>query len=464
MPNVNVNLPVPALSHNENPVAERVVMKSFVDTLGATTQSLVDILGAPNPARVCVDTGCLDVELESISLQETILMTESVVETEEGARLIHEEHVSVSLSTTTVPQEDADRTLSNDSGVSKDQDVLNDSSMTGTAPDATKSNTTDVIQRNVLHGNLVRAIRDNDAEKANHFFLQCKHHKVPIEVKHLRGLFNLAISKQDPITALRALQCYKEVTDDSATHELMYAQVCEAVGLVHWRVANMGLFVRMVLDLQQDLRELDEKCRKRCFPVLLVSLLRQPVHRIGRMAKGLYHFMEQNDYPLTPDKMAHILVFSKYHRQDDLSFPSVLARLVDTGFRPFPPVAILVLQNLFPYTNVDKTIVAMKAIIKLQSSWQAGDKFPNYRVDLGTLEHIMAAAARKGSFDLNLLVWDLMDLLGYEPTECMYESTIQGFAMGFRQDHNMFTVLGEMEEQGYTPSRALIRSLSRSLR
>ena len=141
-----------------------------------------------------------------------------------------------------------------------------------------------------------------------------------------------------------------------------------------------------------------------------------------------------------------------------------LVILLLKGFRPYPPVAIHVLQSLFPYTDLDETIVAMEAILKLQSSWEPGDRHADYRVDLGTLEHISAAAARKGSFDLNLLVWDLMDLLGYEPTQCMYENTIHGFAMGYRQDHNMLAVLGEMEERGYQPSRALIRSLSRSLR
>ena len=76
----------------------------------------------------------------------------------------------------------------------------------------------------------------------------------------------------------------------------------------------------------------------------------------------------------------------------------------------------------------------------------------------------MAAAARKGCFELNILVWDLVDMLGYEPTVSMYENTLQGFVMGVRQDHNVFAVLGEMEERGFSPSRALIRSLSLSIR
>lgn len=141
-----------------------------------------------------------------------------------------------------------------------------------------------------------------------------------------------------------------------------------------------------------------------------------------------------------------------------------LSSLLASGHRLYPPIAINVLQNLFPYTDIKGTIVALKSIIQLQSSWEPGKPHPNYKVDLGTLEHIMAAAARKGSFELNLLVWDLVDLLGYEPTISMYESTMQGFVMGPRQDQNAFVVLAEMEEQGFQPSRALIRSLSRSIR
>ena len=143
---------------------------------------------------------------------------------------------------------------------------------------------------------------------------------------------------------------------------------------------------------------------------------------------------------------------------------SLILILCTVGHRPSPNLAIQVLQNLFPYTKIDETILALKAIIQLQSSWEPGALYPTYKVDIGILEHIMAAAARKGAFELNILVWDLVDLLGYEPTEFMYENTIQGFAMGAQQDHNVFGVLSEMEERGFSPSRALIRSISRSIR
>jgi hypothetical protein len=141
-----------------------------------------------------------------------------------------------------------------------------------------------------------------------------------------------------------------------------------------------------------------------------------------------------------------------------------LDSLLFVGHRPAPSLAIQVLLNLFPYTDMDETVLALKSIMQLQSSWEPGAPYPAYKVDVGILEHIMAAAARSGAFEVNILVWDLVDLLGYEPTEFMYENTIHGFARVPQQDHNVFGVLGEMEERGFTPSRALIRSLSRYLR
>ena len=110
------------------------------------------------------------------------------------------------------------------------------------------------------------------------------------------------------------------------------------------------------------------------------------------------------------------------------------------------------------------TSVALWALLELQSTTQPSDRYQSYRVDIGTLEQITAAGARKASPELNLMVWDLVEMLGYQPTEAMYENTIQAFCMAYRQDHSVFAVLAEMQSNGYEPSRALIRSISRSLR
>ena len=120
--------------------------------------------------------------------------------------------------------------------------------------------------------------------------------------------------------------------------------------------------------------------------------------------------------------------------------------------------AISVLQNLFPFKNFDAVMTTLEAISELHTRDSA------YQIDIGTLESITAAAASRGRHAICLKVWDMLDTQGIQPTETMYENTCTAFIMAFRQDENGFAVLGEMEAKGYTPSRALIRSLSRSLR
>lgn len=129
-----------------------------------------------------------------------------------------------------------------------------------------------------------------------------------------------------------------------------------------------------------------------------------------------------------------------------------------TGHQPKVATAISVLQNLFPFNNFDATMMAMESINALQS------KSTDYQVDIGTLEMITAAAATRGRYRICLKAWDILEAQGLGPTDTFYENTITAFAMGFRQDANCFAALGEMEARGYKPTRALIRSITRSIR
>jgi hypothetical protein len=61
-------------------------------------------------------------------------------------------------------------------------------------------------------------------------------------------------------------------------------------------------------------------------------------------------------------------------------------------------------------------------------------------------------------------VWDMLDVLGYEPSEAIYENTVTAFAMNTFTYREAFTVLAEMETRGFKPSRALIRSFSLHVR
>lgn len=69
----------------------------------------------------------------------------------------------------------------------------------------------------------------------------------------------------------------------------------------------------------------------------------------------------------------------------------------------------------------------------------------------------MASARR--NIDLNLLVWDLVEQSGYNPSESMFEDVIMSFA-AMRQDTDMYAALTDMETVGFVPSHLLIRYIA----
>lgn len=66
----------------------------------------------------------------------------------------------------------------------------------------------------------------------------------------------------------------------------------------------------------------------------------------------------------------------------------------------------------------------------------------------------MASARR--NIDLNLLVWDMVEQSGYNPSESMFEDVIMSFA-AMRQDTDMYAAMTDMESVGFVPSHLLIR-------
>lgn len=100
----------------------------------------------------------------------------------------------------------------------------------------------------------------------------------------------------------------------------------------------------------------------------------------------------------------------------------------------------------------------LRAIHKLQSE-TSDTTTEDYRVDLGTLETISMAAVQDRNVDLNLLVWDLVELFGYQPTEGMFEDVILSFAAS-KSDRNLFAAMADMEKNGFVPSRTLLRQIA----
>jgi pentatricopeptide repeat protein len=123
-----------------------------------------------------------------------------------------------------------------------------------------------------------------------------------------------------------------------------------------------------------------------------------------------------------------------------------------------------ILHNQYPFTDVHHTKSILNSILRLQKESIAIENGLDYRVDFGTLEYVTYAAAKRKSTDLILLVWDIVEMLEYTPSESMYENTIQSFVMSKRQDHKAFAVLADMEQKGFVPSRALLSTMNRSIR
>jgi hypothetical protein len=114
-------------------------------------------------------------------------------------------------------------------------------------------------------------------------------------------------------------------------------------------------------------------------------------------------------------------------------------------------------NNFIRSTDTDATHEILSIIQKLQLDIAVIESPPvdDYRIDLGMLEAISMASARK-NVDLTLLVWDLVELFGYAPTAGMFEDVIMSFAATY-QNENMFSALSDMERNGFVTSPGLLK-------
>jgi len=193
--------------------------------------------------------------------------------------------------------------------------------------------------------------------------------------------------------------------------------------------------------------------------VAALSCHRNPF--VNSYAKPIMEYILDNDFPqLNPELYEHILAIATHRNTgSDYSLPHsrVLSQLVSNGYRPKPETVVNLLHCMHPFDDHEATHEILSVIQKLHpedaSSSLSADE--DYRVELGILESISMASARK-NIDLNLLVWDIVELFGYNPTESMFEDVIMSFA-ATKQDENMFTAMVDMEKNGFVPSHSLLR-------
>lgn len=285
---------------------------------------------------------------------------------------------------------------------------------------------------------------------------QCLKRGVKMSAKILNALFTLQC-QTDPMKAQEILTHLEHSHGPPSVK--LYEQLCDAVGILdHRKHGQDHMLERFVTKLRFKIMTFDVDVQKRLYPRLLVSMVKQKVPMIGYKAHQLYEFMRQNNFPLNVQQMEEAMSFARYTRKNELPYHELLHMCVQEGHKPKFQTAIGVLQQLFPFNNFDATMMAMEAVNKLQA------KSSNYQVDIGTLEMITGAAATRGRYHICLKAWDILEAQGVQPSETIYENIVTAFIMGYKQDLNCFSALGDMEARGFKPSRALIRSVTRSLR
>jgi hypothetical protein len=321
----------------------------------------------------------------------------------------------------------------------------------------------------------------------------------------------------DVFVAYRVLQCYRRRRiqrgaagelgshADAAVPDSMagwYRLLCYQIRNAEPRGggASTHEIEALVRGVVADVQALGDADKRTVLPLLVVSLAAQRSVRAGRFARPLFEQLADLSAPedeeeedgggegagagrlagLDPSFLEHLLAQARYLRRDDLPYPQILRRIVQSGRRPRPWHAVAVLDNLHPFleADLDDVKVALRALVDLQTaaSPQPGltaeeeaRRSYRYAVDPSALEAIGASAARHGDLELSLLVWDAANaatdpLDGGETPVGVYENLVLVFCARPEQYGSAFTVLAEMEDRGYAPSRALIRGVSARLR
>ncbi|CAJ1958464.1 unnamed protein product [Cylindrotheca closterium] len=326
--------------------------------------------------------------------------------------------------------------------------------------------------KNVNRLNLLlsRAVRRKNVQKSVTLFEQAVENDQLIEPGLVSKLFFL-VSKSDPIAAYENMRYYHLHPDTSETSIDMYRRLCNSVASLDPRQYPQRKMVHFVECLLRDLEEMENDQKAQLLPNLIVSLVRQRSVSIGPYANTLYDYMISNEMEMTPGWLNKLLSSSKYNRQEDLPFHDVLARLISKGFPPHPLTSIPVVHNMFPYTDTQQMRVALQALLDLHASFDEdvdpssnAAMYEHYKIDRSTLEMISTGAAQKGDPELIMLVWEVLETLGYNPTEHLFENTIVAFACNESALVDAFAAVSAMKEAGFEVSRALIRSVSRAIR
>jgi pentatricopeptide repeat protein len=290
-----------------------------------------------------------------------------------------------------------------------------------------------------------------------------------VDTKIVISLFYL-VSKRHPMKAYNILQYYNTHPETADMKIDMYRRLCSSVALLDPKTARHSQLRAFIETLLTELDSMEEEEKQEVYPTLVASLVSQRSVGIGPFAGIIYNYMIINEFDMASGWLNKLLSASKYNRQEDLPFDDVLARLVSKGEIPHPLSTLPVIHNMFPYTNSSQMSVVLQALLDIYSKCQEEGNEANaalyqeYSIDLATLEMISAGAAKAGDPELILLVWEVLEMTGFKPTEQIYENTVVAFACTKDGLFQAFAALATMKDEGFEVSRAVIRSFSRAIR
>ena len=365
--------------------------------------------------------------------------------------------------------------------------------------------------------------RRRDTTRSFELYSIARQNNILLERKHVSDFF-FDLSGKDPIAAFGVLRYYNDHPKTQEKNLTMYKRLCTCVGLLDPAVDRPQEMHQLVEGLLDDIRTMDDEAKSVLYPNLVVTLATQRRVTLGKYAGMLYEYMKENNFDFRLSWLLKVLSLSKYNRQEDLPFHDVMAEYAARGGTNRPNIMLPVIQNMFPYTDVEQMTVVLRSYLQIEynsmmeksqederhnqlsldrinddddfddntyNTNDIGDGIPQnieadeitapakvhgrsditvqpsspLKIDMSTLEMISAGAARNGNSELMMLVWDVMDFCKYVPTEAIYENTILSFgAEGNRGLHQALSVMAVMKEDGFVPSRPLIRSLCLLLR
>mmetsp|Transcript_57634 Transcript_57634/g.140778 ORF Transcript_57634/g.140778 Transcript_57634/m.140778 type:complete len:840 (+) Transcript_57634:48-2567(+) len=366
--------------------------------------------------------------------------------------------------------------------------------------------------------------RRHDAKRSFELYSIAKQNKIVLKRRHVADLF-FVLAPKDPITAFSVLRYYNDHPRTESRNVAMYKRLCTCVSVLDPAVDKPRWMHKFVEELLDDIRTMDDEAKNVLYPNLVVTLATQRRVTLGRYAGMLYEHMKENNFDFRLSWLLKVLSLSKYNRQEDLPFHDIMAEYAARGGTNRPAVILSVIQNMFPYTDVEQMTVVLRSYLQIENNTMMekkqederhnrpsldginddndvddgtyktngiGDGTPQdieddeatttsarvhghnntimqpsspLKIDISTLEMISAGAARTGNSELMMLVWDVMDYFKYVPTEAIYENAILSFgAERNRGIHQALSVMAVMKKDGFVPSRPLIRSLCLLLR